>query len=327
MDIIFGEQDVSRELDTELALLAEAESNYVVRPDQLAEKIIARKLEGPGQRGLSLPWSKADEIIKIRGGELSVWGGINGHGKSLLLGQIMLEMMRTQKVLIVSLELFPDQTLERMIDQMAGCYSSPDYVRAATEELRNKLWIYDQVSTVKSKKIIALIHYAKKTLGVDHIVIDSMTKCGLPDDYGAEKNFMDELQWSAKNLNVHIHLVCHIRKGESEQKIPNKFDVIGSSAITNIPDNIFIVWRNKRKEEIKKELDLSQRKGSNYTVSPADEKCLDMPDTILSVEKNRHGGEEGKIGLYYHKLSGQSIPTDNGRAMPSPIPVTVRRVA
>ena len=40
-----------------------------------------------------------------------------------------------------------------------------------------------------------------------------------------------------------------IRKLQDETKIPGKFDVKGTGAITDMVHNVFIWWRNKPKEE------------------------------------------------------------------------------
>lgn len=320
--MIINHLDIKNELDREIERLNRDEANLIISPLSLRDKIQESKATGGVQKGESLPWSKADDIIKIRPGELSIWGGINGHGKSLILGQVIGSLLKSEKALIVSLELFPYQTVERMINQFAGCESAMKFVDAALSVLDGKLWLYDQVNTVHAEKIIALVHYASKTLKVDHIVIDSMTKCGLPSDFDAEKRFLDRLQWAAKNLGIHIHLVCHIRKGESEEKIPNKFDIKGSGAITDIPDNIFIHWRNKRKEIIKREMQISESNGKTYSINSNDEKVLAMPDALLNVEKNRHGGEEGRIGLYFHKGSGQYTSIE-GKVMPDPLNIQV----
>jgi hypothetical protein len=39
--------------------------------------------------GLTLPWLKTHDLIRLRDGEVSVWGGINGHGKALCLDTLI----------------------------------------------------------------------------------------------------------------------------------------------------------------------------------------------------------------------------------------------
>src|SRR5512142_1503372 len=38
--------------------------------------------------GDCMPWSKTADQIRFRHSEVSIWNGINGHGKSAVLGQI-----------------------------------------------------------------------------------------------------------------------------------------------------------------------------------------------------------------------------------------------
>ena len=81
---------------------------------------------------------------------------------------------------------------------------------------------------------------ALKELKIQHVVIDSLMKCGImDDDYNGQKQFVDCLCWAAKTYGGHIHLIHHIRKTRSEEEIPDKFDVMGASALTNLVDNVF----------------------------------------------------------------------------------------
>src|SRR3546814_18920358 len=42
--------------------------------------------------GLSLPWKKTWDAVKLRPGETSIWAGVNGHGKSTLLSYVVAGM-------------------------------------------------------------------------------------------------------------------------------------------------------------------------------------------------------------------------------------------
>jgi len=300
MEMIFEGNDVRQELDEQRAILESLEGQHVIEPSTLIESVKRIASYGDQQWGESLPWG-CDHLIKFRSGELSVWSGVNGHGKSQALGQAMLHRMSNQKVLIASLEMKPYQTLYRMVCQYAGCRASAAFTEETLHKFDNRLWIYNQVDTVDSTRILALVHYAAKKLKVDHIVIDSLMKCGLvQDDFAAEKNFVDRLQNAAKSLGIHVHLVAHPRKGLDEKTRPTKLDVAGTGHITNIPDNVFIVWRNKAREvALKKQL-------RNDALSDKEQTLIDKGfDCLIAVEKNREGGKEGIIPLYFHESSGQ----------------------
>jgi len=142
--------------------------------------------------------------------------------------------------------------------------------------------------------------YAFSKLGVKHIVIDSLMKCGLgTDDYNAQKSFVDRLCWIAKTYKGHIHLVHHMRKGRSENDIPDKFDVKGAGEITDMVDNLFIVHRNKGKE---------QKVEKGESVDELE------PDSTLTVAKQRHGEWEGKVALYFDPSSHQYLSGPGGRS-------------
>ncbi len=316
MDMIFSNRDISQAIDATLETLAQVEGQFVCNPNDFRADLEAFIDDGGAQSGEKLPWSKADDVQRLRPGELSVWAGVNGHGKSNILGQVMLWRMQNQKVLIASLEMKPHQTLYRMICQYAGCQASRDFAMKILDKFTGRLWIYDQLDTVKANRIIALIHYAAKELKVDHIVIDSLMKCGLGSgDYDAEKKFIDRLQWAAKSSGAHIHLVCHARKGKTETDHLDKFDIKGGSELSDIPDNIFLIQRNKIRETAMKR----QSQGvAECHLSAPEQKALKEPDAWLRIAKNRHGGEEAMLGLYFHKASGQYIPSMSTFAMPAP---------
>ena len=106
----------------------------------------------------------------------------------------------------------------------------------------------------------------------------------------------------AKNHGSHIHLVAHSRKIENEYKMPAKFDIAGSGSITNLADNVFVVFRNKRREE---EL---EKKAAGQRYKEAE---VDKPSTRLKVCKNRHGGVEPMFGFYFHQESRQFTGTED----------------
>jgi len=238
--------------------------------------------------GDSMPWSKTDDLIKFRHSELSIWNGINGHGKSAVLGQIIMGFMRQRRCCIASLEMKPVITLARMVKQsLGGKYPTPEYVNQFLVRAENKLWLYDQQGTVAADRIIQVIYYAAEKLLCEHFVIDSLMKCGLgEDDYNGQKRFVDRLCAAAKDTECHIHLVTHARKGDSEMEMPNKMSVKGTGAITDQADNVLTVWRNK-----KKELLIAEGK--------ATEENKDAPDTMIICDKQRNGEWEGRIALWY----------------------------
>ena len=242
--------------------------------------------------GAGLPWPKTHEQFRLRPGEVTLWAGFNGSGKSLVLGQIMLNLLKEHKVCIASLEMKPVTTLARMCRQALGANNpTDDYVKRFCDRGGDRLWLYNQLGTVNSERVISVIYYAAEKLGVHHFVIDSLMKCGIADDdYTGQKRFVDKLCAAAKDTDCHIHLVAHSRKGQDELTPPGKMDVKGSGSITDQVDNVITVWRNKRKEQA-------------LASGKADDKTKNESDTLIICDKQRNGEWEGKIGLWFDKVS------------------------
>lgn len=254
-----------------------------------------------GIEGNTLPWDKTHETFRFRMGEVTLWPGINGHGKSQLLGQVVNHLlMQKEKVLIASFEMHPKRTLARMTRQAIGANSpSNEFIRDYANWLIGKLWFYEQMGTVKGDRVIAIIYYGAKELGITHFVIDSLMKCGVDSgDFNAQKVFIDKLCSAARDLNIHIHLIAHSRKGEDEYSPPNKMDVAGSMDITNQVDNVMTVWRNKAKEKL-----IRTKKAS-----PED---MHKPDCMIICDKQRNGEWEGEIALWMDNASLRYLSSEH----------------
>ena len=254
----------------------------------------------PADTGVPLPWNYTEDKVRIRPGELSIWSGTNGHGKSILLSMIVLwQMAYHQKICLASMEMEPKKTLYRMARQFVGGVSGSDVdLQKFSDWTGGRLWMYDQVGTIKFDRIVALIRYCVEELKINQFVIDSLMKCGIGvDDYNAQKSFVDELSTLAKDTGIHIHLVAHSRKKETEHGQIGKFDIKGASEITDMADNVFTLWRNK-----KREAEEAETPGSGKG-----------PGALLVCDKQRHGEWEGKIGLFFHPKSMQFHKTEGSQ--------------
>lgn len=272
--------------------------------EDLANPVVIKKV--------GMPWSKTINEFDFRSGEVTLYAGTNGSGKSLITGQIALGLIKQdQKVCIMSFEMKPKRTILRMTRQFSGTdLDNPilknkleinnQYLERLKTFSTGKLWLYDQQGTTNSGQVIAVARYCAVELGITHIFVDSLMKCVRgEDDYNAQKAFVDELTALARDHNVHIHLIHHIRKLSSEEVKPNKNDIKGTGAIADQVDNVLLMFRNKAKE---------RKIRNNETVE-------NLPDAMLMCEKQRNGEVEDWYNLYYHKDSQQFIEDENGVPM------------
>jgi twinkle protein len=305
--MVLSEEDIKRLIETSTSRV---ELEYVISTAGLADQIIRRA----SQVSDSMPWSKVSGHFDRRYGELTIWAGDNGSGKSLLVGQTIAWLLGQGKhCLIASMEMSPADTVHRLCCQTAGCEPSDDWVRRFCDWADKKLWIYDRLETVQSDHVLAMIRAVAMELGVEHVVIDSLVKCGVAQDGNgyltAQTQFVDSLQHLAKHLNIHIHLICHTRKPENSKTRISKHDVRGASQITDLADNVLLISRNKSKEAARR------KAADGHPLTNEEEKALEYSDCYLEVAKQRHHAYEGVFAFDFHDPSKQWVPAGLGHAM------------
>ena len=234
--------------------------------------------------------------------------------------QVSLSLVgQDEKVCIASFEMKPVTTVTRMARMFSGTNPySPEYqqgdaigvLSSLYDEFgdwsNGRLWLYDQTGTAYPDTILGMIKYCAKELGITHIFIDSLMKCvSGEDDYNGQKSFVDNLCAIAKDCDVHIHLVHHLKKPPNESEKPDKHHTKGSGSITDQIDNLFMVWRNKPKE------DEWRSKGANSTKTKE-------ADCILFCRKQRNyeGNDDGEpmINLWRHRDAGCFVASPGDRA-------------
>jgi twinkle protein len=241
--------------------------------------------------GKSLGWIKTEDKFRVRQAELTVLTGVSGHGKSMWLSQVILSMMKQDtKCLIASLEMRPVLTLSRMLIQTLGSPEPTDsYITKWATHAKDKLFLYDQLGTTTSDDMFATLYYGKHVLGCEVFVIDSLMKMSDISEESLEKQklFVDRLAVTCRDLNIHVFLVAHTRKMKSEDEIPDATNIMGSSHIRNLTDNVICVWRNRAKEKLVEEGKTSE-----------DELKI-IPDAKVFVQKARNSQWEGSFNFWY----------------------------
>lgn len=248
------------------------------------------------------------EIGGFAPGELSVWTGRRGEGKSTLLGQILLDAIdQGRRVCAYSGEL-PMKRFKRFIRQQAAGYlhttaqEDPctgktfflvnDDVKGAIDrwfdgslfltDIRDKL-AHDEDT------ILRLFEGSHRRYGCDTFLVDNIMTAQLRGEaeqgyYRAQSAFAGRLADFCKRLGVHVHLVAHPRKTEGKHPL-GADDVGGSGDITNRADNVLKVERVP--EERVQELGYS---------------------SLLTILKNREFGARGKVKLEFNEPSRRLYP-------------------
>lgn len=238
----------------------------------------------------------------FRGGELSVWTGKRGEGKSTWLGQVLNEAVNQNKrVCVYSGELPEGQFKSTMIVQAAG----PDYVAPVPDQRtgrteytvrpdvmnrinewwRDRFLITDikQANAHDEDNILRLFEYAYRKYGCDVFLVDNIMTAQLSREremglWRAQSAFTQRLSSFAKKNGTHVHLVAHPRK--TGERGVSADDVAGTADITNLADNVFSVER-----------------------VPEERVEAEGCSTRIKIIKNRRNGAREVIALQFEETS------------------------
>ena len=288
--------------------LRETDAKANIKPASYWIGQLVESLHNPDKtKKVYLPWDCSHRSFRLRPGEVTLWAGQNGHGKTQVVSQVVLSLMgQGEPVCVASFEMKPITTLQRLARMYAGtdpfsqAYQSVDGIKALdhlyTEFAQwsdSRLWIYNQLGSVNADRVIGMARYCAKELGIKHVVIDSLMKCVMgEDDYNGQKQLVDELTALARDNAIHIHLVHHTRKPANELHLPDKYDAKGSGSITDQVDNVMMVWRNKGKED--------DYKAKGHLSTKRTE-----PDASILCRKQRNGEDEPTVKLWFDRDSQQ----------------------
>lgn len=254
--------------------------------DELKESLFTPR-EAPR---VVMGWEKTYGKFEFRSHEMTVWAGANGQGKSMLTTQVALDLCtQGQKVCIASFEMRPRKTMARMGAQAFGSSElTPKFVDDFSAWTDGRLWLYDHVGSVDPQEVIGVVRYAAMEMGIQHFIIDNLQKCiANEDDYNGQKAFCDKLFSIAQDTGIHVHLVHHVKKIDGA---PKKTDVKGASSITDLVDNVFLIYKNAHKEAVME---------GKVTVKQNDyDRIVLEPDVYLDLTKQRHDEFEGSFGFW-----------------------------
>lgn len=210
-------------------------------------------------------------------GELSVWTGRRGMGKSTLLSQLLLEAVdQGHAVCAYSGELPKEQFREWTYLQAAG----PEHVVYCTDEMTGKsiaqadpmadklisewidqrYWLFDleRNTSHDPETILRQFEYARMRYNCDVFLVDNIMSVdfsGYSDrDFNRiQSKFTQMLSTFCKRKGVHVHLVVHPRKSTSDNNAKvSSDDVSGSADITNRADNVFFLTTHQEPGETEK---------------------------------------------------------------------------
>lgn len=201
------------------------------------------KIEEPG-------WSLPEQTFgkfpfKIRQGEMTLVLGKSGKGKTTLLSYITLHLMaQGAKVVVASMEMAPDQTLENYLRQLLGVKKLPDTPSSYKLYQKALAWLNARCLILDFRGIIQyrqLLDEFKRAaaLGWNVFVGDNLNKLGImEDDMAAHGQAANDFHGFAVGSNVHLFMVNHENKAGGSR---------GSLRWTDVTNNLVKVEKNDDK--------------------------------------------------------------------------------
>lgn len=234
----------------------------------------------------------AEDGFHMRDGEVTLWTGMSGHGKSTMLATVMLNLIAAKiPMFICSLEYKPEKLCELMARVMYERPVSSDEAVGFVKGAGRLFTLYDKFGEIEQSALLELMRYAAARHGAKHFFLDSLMRvASLDEDFPAQGKFLNDLQAVAKETGGHIHVVAHPRKIDEDVRA-RKMDVKGSSMITNNADNIISIRRNTEKRKLMEAGELAA--------------AAELHDAELSVEKQRETGWEGMVRLNFNAFTKQ----------------------
>ncbi|KAI9216892.1 P-loop containing nucleoside triphosphate hydrolase protein [Blastocladiella britannica] len=281
---------VARSLQ-KLQRVAEPPAHRGFVPADFQETILQWKRNPSLLLGLPIPrfTQLTSALGGIRHGELTVFTGPTGAGKTTFLSQITMDMALEHKSSILwgSFEIPANMMARKMLVQFAGqpVEEQPDAAIAANLRKLDRIQFMPMFGSTSIAQVIARIECYMELAPVDLVVLDNLQffLSGQGDASG-DKFFLQEaavhaIRELATRRNTHIALVVHPRKPAASRFSRDaeelSLDSIGGSAkVTQEADNVLLLQRDPSRGLLR-----------------------------LDLAKNRFSGALAQIHLKYHPES------------------------
>lgn len=196
-------------------------------------------------------------IIGFKRKQVSLWSGYRGCGKSSILNMLILNAAQQgYKTALWTGELDGTEVKQWLYLQASGkgynrksqftdFYYTPDLVCDKIDPWIDKyLFLFNNEYGENYKQLEFEIRKLKKEQDIDMVMLDSLMVLGYDDmegvGYEKQKNLMRMITKLAKELNIHIHMVCHPNKSGTFLRVNN---ISGSGHIPDYAQYIFICHR------------------------------------------------------------------------------------
>ena len=208
-----------------------------------------------------------EHFFKIREGDLSVWSGIPGMGKTTFLNHVMLKITKTLDWSVCFCSFEQDTVTNQVPNMLRWLLGTPDPEMATSERRRaaqghiNERFAFVDAQNDENYERLTLdwvedcILKAVRQFGCQVFVLDPWNEIEHDKPTGESMHeyigrALRHLKRVARDLNVHIAIVAHPTKLRQEDGPPGMYNISDSSHWANKPDQVLIVHRPDHDENV-----------------------------------------------------------------------------
>jgi len=243
--------------------------------------------------GIDTGYSDLDKILKrMRPGDLVIVSGATSMGKTFFVQNIIHKVARQNtSVMFFSLEMTPEQVAERFImldsgintDKFSGGVLELDkdeliqVEESITRLSAYPIYFYNGEGNITKDGLAKISKIAVDQFGCQVIVVDHLHYFAVvPEDTKEISAIVRQAKIIARDNEIPLIMISHIRKLESDSKEPSINDLRNSSLIGQDADIVMMVHRK----------------------TPNDPDPNKSGEAIVMVLKNRHG-QRGEVHLKF----------------------------
>ncbi len=247
---------------------------------------IMNPLQLQGKQSKMIP--RFNDLLKgHRRGELSIFSGHTGTGKTTLLSQLSLDYcMQGEPTLWGSFEINNVRLAKLLLSQFysfrtgrsAACLAQPAVFEEWAERFDElPMYFMRYYGSNPIERIVDAMEYGNYVHDISHVLLDNLQFMtsgqgggrGSFDKFDVMDNAISKLRRFATEHNVHVSLVVHPRKENDDSAIQTA-SIFGTGKATQEADNVIILQRGR--------------------AGPA-----------LEIRKNRFDGSLGSLRLRFNK--------------------------
>lgn len=200
-------------------------------------------------------------VSGLRRGELTIYSGHTGVGKTTLLSQLSLDYcMQGTPTLWGSFEVKTSRLVRLMLEQFCNAhYDGPNGGKGSLQDeydfwedqfAKLPLFFMDYHGSNDIRRVIETMEYACYVHDCNHIILDNLQFMTGGQVYGREvfgvlDHALAQIREFCTKRDVHVSLVVHPRKEDDDQRLMIS-SVFGTAKATQEADNVIALQRTKK---------------------------------------------------------------------------------